>query len=95
MKVLSFQRATGGIESVVYKKLIAPFKNEMPKSFLDGLRRVCAEEKYAFLSTKILATYFSWLESCQLVPLSEPSFLYSSAFIISKNSSYKGPINWR
>jgi hypothetical protein len=91
--VFFFQLATGGIESAVYKTLIAPFKDDLPAKQLDGFRRACADQNYAFIATD-LNTYFSLLP-CQLVPLPEISYKDQWAFIISKNSSYKGLINWR
>jgi hypothetical protein len=90
-----FQEATGGIESVAYKKLIAPFKNELPTSHITGFRRACADHKYAYHGPKVLAKHFSMLESCQLVPLPEASYMVTAGFIISKNVPYKGLINWR
>jgi hypothetical protein len=93
--VFSFQLATEGIESAVYKKLIAPFKNDLPTSNMDGLRRVCADHNYAYVSPNILFTNFSLSLPCQLVPLPGTYYKDPSAFIISKNSPYKGLINWR
>jgi hypothetical protein len=94
-KVFVFQLATGRIERVVYKKLIAPFKNDLPASVSDGFRRVCADHNYAYFSSNVLNTNF-WLSlSCQMVTLPDTSYRVSWAFIISKNSSYKGLINWK
>jgi hypothetical protein len=90
-----FQLATAGIESAVYKKLIAPFKNDMPVSNVAGFRSVCAEHKYAYFSSNFLNTKFSLSLPCQLVPLPEPNYKGIWAFIIPKNSPYKGLINWR
>ena len=95
IKVFFFQLATGGIESAVYKKLIAPFKNDLPASHVEGFRRACADHKYAFFGPNILTTSLSLSLSCQLVPLPDTSYKDQWAFIISKNSSYKGLINWR
>jgi hypothetical protein len=92
--VFFFQLARGGIESAVYKKLIAPFKNDMPATEIGGIRRVCADQNYAFLAYNFLKNNFSLLP-CQLVPLPDTSYRDPWAFIISKNSSYKGIINWR
>jgi len=94
-KVFYFQLAKGGIESAVYKKLIAPYKNDLPKSTLDGFRRVCADHKYAFFSPDFLKETYSLSLPCQLVPLPEASYKVPWGFVISKNSSYKGLINWR
>jgi hypothetical protein len=92
---LLFQSATEGVERVAYKKLIAPFKKDMPISSLDGLRRVCTDHKYAFVAPKFSITYGLQTLSCQLVMLPETSYPVTTAFIISKSSPYKGFINWR
>jgi len=94
-KSILFQLAQGGIESAVYKKLIAPFKNDLPTSASDGFRRVCADHKYAFFGPDFLKNIYKLSLPCQLVPLPETSYKVPWAFIISKNSSYKGLINWR
>jgi hypothetical protein len=95
IKVFFFQLATGGIESAVYKKLIAPFKNDLPFSEFEGFRRVCADRKYAYLGPNVVNTKFLPPLPCQLVPLPGTSYRGQWAFVISKNSSYKGLINWR
>ena len=76
-------------------KLIAPFKNDLPASNIDGFRRVCADHKNAFYDPSIKETGHSLSLSCQCVPLPETSYKVPWAFIISKNSSYKSLINWR
>ena len=91
--MFKFQLAKGGTESAVYKELIAPYKNDLPTSNSDGFRRVCADHKYAFFD--ISKTKYSLSLPCQLVPLPETSYKVPWAFIMSKNSSYKGLINWR
>jgi hypothetical protein len=93
--VLFFQLATGEIERAVYRKLIAPFKNDLPTSHSDGFRRVCADHKYAYFGPDILNTNYEFPLTCQIVPLPEPFYRDIWAFIISKNSPYKGLIDWR
>jgi hypothetical protein len=90
-----YQLAPEGVERFAYKQLIAPFKKDMPVSFLDGFRRVCADHKYAFVAAKLFMKYLSQKFSCQLEMLPETSYPISTAFIISKSSPYKGVINWR
>jgi hypothetical protein len=90
-----FQQATRGAKVVVYKKLLAPFENDMPTSAIDGYNRVCSEHKYAFVVPNFLNTKFMAPLPCQLVPLHETLNRDPWAFIISKNSSYKGLISWR
>jgi hypothetical protein len=79
----------------VYKKLIAPFKNDMPVSDLDGFKRVCADHKYAYIGSNFFSNYFSRNLSCQVMPLPETKYPESLAFITSKNNPFKGLINWR
>jgi hypothetical protein len=95
IRLFFFQLARGGIESAIYKKLIAPFMNDLPASSSDGFRRACAEHKYVFFGSDLLKMEHSLYLSCQLVPLPETSYKLPGAFVISKNSSYKGLINWR
>ena len=95
IKLFFFQKARGRFESAVYKELIAPFKNDLPTSEPDGFRRVCADHKYAYFGPTILKTKHSLTYPCQLVPLPETFYEVPWAFVLSKNSSYKGLINWR
>jgi hypothetical protein len=95
IRLFFFQLARGGYESAVYKELVAPFMNDMPASSSDGFRRACAEHKYAYFGPDLLETKYSLTLPCQLVPLPETSYKFPGAFLISKNSSYKGLINWR
>jgi hypothetical protein len=94
-KSFFFQLATKGIESAVYKKLIAPFKNDMPVSDMDGFSRVCDDHKYAYIGRGFVVKYYSWLFSCQVVQLPGTYYPHTTAFIISKNNPFKGLINWR
>ena len=93
--VFWFQLAKDGIEREVYKKLIAPFKKELPASHLAGFRRVCADHKYAFYGPNLLNTNVSLSISCKVIPLPGNSYSDPCAFIIPNNSPYKGLINWR
>jgi len=93
--VFSFQRATGGIETAVFKKLIAPYKKDQPASNMDGLRKACVDYKYAYFGLNLLNTDYSLSLPCQLVPVPETTYEVPWAFIVYKNSSYKGLINWR
>jgi hypothetical protein len=90
-----FQKATGGIESAVYKKLMAPFLKDLPSSIFLGYKRVCAERSYAFIGPYMLNEKFVLSLPCQLLPLPGTEYRTQYAFIMSKNSSYKGLINWR
>ena len=87
--------AKGGIEKEIYKKLITPFIHDLPASDVEGFRRVCTDHKYAFFNPNFLNTNFSLSIPCKVIPLPGNSYMDPWAFIISKNSPYKGLINWR
>ena len=90
-----FQHAINGTERAVYEKLIAPFLNDMPRSNVDGFRRVCDEQKYAYFTSDILRKLeSSWL-SCQVVSLPGTSYPETLTYLISNTSHYKELINWR
>jgi hypothetical protein len=93
--IVLFQLARGGLESAVYKKLIAPFKDDQPVTVKDGFRRVCADHKYAYFGPNLMKTKISYSLPCQVVPLPGNSYRDQWAFIISKSSPYKAIINWR
>jgi hypothetical protein len=76
-------------------KLIAPFMNDMPKSGLEGLQRVCDEINYAFVGTEMYMRQISSPLSCQIVSLPGTSYPETVTYIMSKISHYKGLINWR
>ena len=93
--IFLFQRATEGTERAAYKKLIAPYKDDMPKSDLEGLKTACARHKYAYIGTNFLRLQLSSVLTCQLVPLPGTSYPETLTYIISLNNPYKGLINWR
>ena len=73
--------------------MIDPYKNDMPASDSDGLRRVCADHKYAYFCFSHLNTGAVVSGFCNVVPLPGTFYKESWAFLISKISPYKGLIN--
>ena len=90
-----FQLAKDGIEREIYITLIAPFMHDLPASEFEGFTRVCTDHNYAFFGQNILKTKLSLSIPCKVFPLPGNSYKDPWAFIISKNSPYKGLINWR
>jgi len=93
--VFLFQRAPEGVERAVFKKLIAPFVNDLPVTHFDGFRRVCADHKYAYIGINSLDRELTRTLPCQLVQLPGTSYRKTWALVMSKNNTYKGVINWR
>ena len=67
----------------------------MAASLSDGLRSVCADPKYYFYGYNVLNTEAVMPVSCNIVPLPDTFYSEPLAFVITKNSPYKGLINWR
>ena len=93
--IFVFQRATDGSEWAAYRKLIAPFKDDMPKSDLEGLKSACAYHKYSYIGTNFHRLQLSIVLTYELFPLPGTSYPESLTYIISQNNPYKGLINWR
>ena len=93
--VLLFQLAKGGIQREIYKKLIEPFKIDMPTSEVEGFRRVCTEHKYGYFGPEMLKPKISLSVPCKMIQLPGNSYRIQWAFVISKNSPHRGLINWR
>jgi hypothetical protein len=89
------QGAEEGIENAVYKKLIAPFKNDMPSSITEGFKAACTRHKYAFMVSLFISQQSKRAILCQLVTLPGTSYPDPLTFVISKNSPYKRLINWK
>jgi hypothetical protein len=87
--------AKGGIEREIYKKLIAPFMHDMPSRYIEGFRRACAENNYAYVGPKILKIKLSLFIPCKLIELHANSYKNPWAYIMSKNNTYKSLFNWR
>jgi hypothetical protein len=79
-------------ESVAYKQTIAPFRNDMPVSDLDGFKRDCDDHNYAYIGSKSFSNHFSRTVSWEVVPL--PETIYPESYN-SKNNPFKGLIIWR
>jgi len=69
--------------------------NDMPRSIVDGFRRVCDERKYAIFGTELYRKLLSSSLSCQMVSIPGTSYPDRMSFIISKTSNYKRLVNGR
>ena len=90
-----FQLAQEGIEREIYKKLIEPFIHDLPASDTEGHKKVCADHNYAYFGSNLFKPTISLSIPCKVIPIPGNSYIIQWAFIISKNSHYKGLINRR
>jgi hypothetical protein len=75
----------------IYTDLIEPEvrSNALPETDLEGLRKLCDESKYSFLT---LDTSLKGLEKeipCNVVPISYAFHTTTLSMLISKSSNYK------
>jgi hypothetical protein len=89
------QEATEGLEKAVYSRLLSPFARDLPNEEAEGFERVCTQHNYAYIGSQLFVKKYSANFSCEMVKLSGTSFPESLTYIISKNNTYKGIINWK
>lgn len=65
---------------------------QLPRNYLEGLRRVCREPGYAFMVTDTLVSALENQVDCILESL-ETMLQTSLAMAVPKNSPYRGIIN--
>ena len=90
-----FQHAINGTERAVYVDLIVTFMSEMPRSKVDGFRRVCDESNYAYIGFNLFRKLELSSLSCQMMSLPVNSYTQTLTYIISNTSHYEGLINWK
>jgi hypothetical protein len=75
----------------VYTELMAPEirSNASPETDLEGLRRVCVENKYSFLTLSALLKGFEKNIPCRVVDITYTQQTRTLSMIISKSSEYK------
>ncbi|XP_033609385.1 probable glutamate receptor isoform X2 [Cryptotermes secundus] len=72
-----------------YKTLVEPKRQKLPRSTVEGLRRLCNEDKYSFFCSKIMAKGLMQNLPCSVVEISEMSYRITVSMVISKQSPYK------
>jgi hypothetical protein len=73
----------------VYKKLIEPYKKDLPNNNEEALKRICNRNNYgAIIPLSALRGLWTYA-TCNIVPISKASFLHPASMIINKGSPYK------
>jgi len=77
--------------SQLFSKLILKEK-KLPTSYVEGLEKVCREDKYAFVALDSMAAILQQRVNCKLEPLDviTPATI---AMALQRNSPYRGIIN--
>jgi hypothetical protein len=82
-----FQHATDPALKQVYQKLIVPNLNDMPKSAMEGLQRICEDSHYAFAAEELSAS--SSQPTCEITSVPYALIRTPASMIVSKNSPYR------
>lgn len=85
------QHTTDRVMSQLFNKLILKEK-KLPTSYIEGLEKVCREDKYAFVTLDSMAAILQQKVNCKLEPLDviTPATI---AMALQRNSPYRGIIN--
>ncbi|XP_011693318.1 PREDICTED: glutamate receptor ionotropic, delta-1-like isoform X2 [Wasmannia auropunctata] len=86
-----FQNTSDKIMSVLFDELITK-ETDLPSNYLDGLERVCKEDKYAFMTLDNMAALLQQKVDCKLEPL-DVITQTTIAMALQVNSPYRGIIN--
>ncbi|CAK9824831.1 Probable glutamate receptor [Anthophora retusa] len=86
-----FQNTSDRVLAVMFEELLASEK-DLPVNYLDGLRRVCRENKYAFMTLDNMASVLQGKLDCALEPL-DVMMQTTIAMAVPADSPYRGIID--
>ncbi|KAJ9597581.1 hypothetical protein L9F63_011582 [Diploptera punctata] len=83
-----FEKSNDSLLQILNARMISPVKPELPKSHIEGLRRLCNIEKYAFLGPNSILKSLLKNISCPVIPIPQAYIPATSAMVIGKQSTY-------
>ncbi|XP_029052773.2 probable glutamate receptor [Osmia bicornis bicornis] len=86
-----FQNTTDRILNVMFEELLTR-ETDLPANYLDGLKRVCTESKYAFMTLDNMAAVLRGKVDCALEPL-DVMMQTTIAMAVPSQSPYRGIID--
>ncbi|XP_071625720.1 probable glutamate receptor isoform X1 [Temnothorax longispinosus] len=86
-----FKNTSDKIMSVLFDELLMK-ETDLPSNYLDGLKHVCKEDKYAFMTLDNMAALLQQKVDCKLEPL-DVITQTTIAMALQPNSPYRGIIN--
>lgn len=75
--------------SSVLERLIKPDYDKLPTDDIEGLRRICDSNNYAFLTSLFFVRQAYGKYQCSVVEVPDASFHASTSMIMNKDSHYK------
>lgn len=89
--IFSRQNTSDKILRVLFDELLMK-ETDLPRNYMDGLERVCKEDKYAFMTLDNMAAILQERVDCKLEPL-DVITQTTIAMALRPNSPYRGIIN--
>nr|UEN71271.1 ionotropic receptor 2 [Gregopimpla kuwanae] len=86
-----FQNTSDEILQVLFAEVLTKEK-DLPNNYLDGLNRVCEEDKYAFMTLDTVVSQLNPKVNCKLEPL-DTIMQASVAMAVRPRSPFRGIIN--
>ncbi|KDR23150.1 hypothetical protein L798_15232 [Zootermopsis nevadensis] len=73
----------------VYRKLIEPGIDSLPKSVDEGLAKMCDHPKIAYVASDLFLRIARSRRACSVVPVDKASYLLTESLVLSKKSPYR------
>jgi hypothetical protein len=89
MTCTSLQNSPDPVLRDIFEKLVKPDYDSLPTTDLDGLRRICANSKYAFLISPFFVRQSYGDYHCTVAQVPDAFFQTSASIVMNKDSSYK------
>lgn len=86
-----FENTTDPVLKIMFEQLLT-FEVDLPMNYLDGLQRVCREDKYAFMTLDNVASVLQGEVDCFLEPL-DTMMQTTIAMAVPIHSPYRGIID--
>ena len=88
-----FQTSTDSLLKLIYYRLIAPHESTLTFSDTDGLRRLCYDNKYAYITADYILLQEEFMPNCSISLIPKAFIRGLLAFPLSKKSPYLGLLN--
>ncbi|GFG34970.1 hypothetical protein Cfor_09315 [Coptotermes formosanus] len=88
-----FEETTDPILHQVYDKFILRKRHDLQLSSKLGLKKICEDKKFAFVTSGLIATYIKKNLSCPIVPLPEALSREYLSLAVKKKNPYLGILN--
>lgn len=73
----------------MYRKLIEPGIDSLPKSVDEGLAKMCDHPKIAYVASDLFLRIARSRRACSVVPVDKASYLLTESLVLSKKSPYR------